>query len=742
MPKKTDLFIAALGNESYLSEINSSPKNSLQFIETLKENQFSYQDIIELINAVSNPKVRSLLIIRLLCQKEYLINLKGESLLDRLADTGIVAIPSRLNAWLYQIDVTVLTRELIQRMDPEATVSILCAVPHFHQLTEIQVYDLLHQYLKPELIVYWVKNFASMPNAYHVLAHLIKLIPNNVIEAIEDLEAIKKERIITNILEHLNLFYPIPKKLLAIANNESHLILAMKLYLNGHFYHAYTDFIGQLITHLLKIQHPFSLVSIQLLFSLNHVSELTDIINEASELTNNYLKTNAEEGNLSLLYRNGDIDIQRMSQTIKIKKDSFENTKSPNKANFLIKEIIGQKKAIICIEYFLIHYQGAIKPLNMMLSAYLKYYAQQKKSTFRDQALHSLSFFLLKDQLHFGIREALFTAFLDHPTLYDANIVHCLFLYNTTKTIQYFGLQGGEKNYEIVLRLCTLALKKLDFDKNKNIIQIIQKAQAEAKIELQFNKETNWFAVFLNYIKRFWVYGWGGFFRPKAPVYVTTQPIKTQLMQEHDYQEMLYAPQKDLPTLLEEMNATPLTQEKLELLMEGLERYSLKEMVKDEFETRLKLHNLFYQVLLNKEKNIFLYGWLMSQQGLLLRNQFRLLELSFKEKSAADVATLVTQISKGPDELKCILNELNCILPDQKKHKGTTPPKKTANPKTIPDATDTITEITWPLTQAISEATKTAQSAWKWAVNAKEVFFTQADDVSPKGTKFRQKASP
>lgn len=288
MPGKIDLFKAALGNEAYLAEINSNATSQLKFITTLEENQFTPQELIELINIMHEPRVRTLLIVRLLGQSEYLVNLKGESVLKRVAFKESRTEPSRLNAWIHQLDVTILTTELINKLDPEAAVSLLCSVPHFHQLSTTQVQALLYKHLHRELIFYWVRHYAFLPNAHYVLAHLMKLIYSEIIDAIKDQEPSKQVLLTSTIIEHLHLFHPLPKKLLLLVNQESHLILAMKLYLNGHYYEAYTSFIKQLTNSLLQANHAFSAEAIELLLALENVSELNEIQVRTRELTSNY----------------------------------------------------------------------------------------------------------------------------------------------------------------------------------------------------------------------------------------------------------------------------------------------------------------------------------------------------------------------------------------------------------------------------------------------------------------------
>lgn len=708
MPEKIDIFKAALGNKAYLATINKSSKAQAEFITTLSQNKFSPQEIIELAQVVNDKQMRSLFIIHLLSQKEYLNSLKGESLLDRMDKKIHRSTPSRLNAWIHQLDITVLTPALIQRLDSEAAVSILCSVPHFHQLTEAQVNALLHKHLEPELIIYWVKHFSHMPNAHYVLASLMKLVNTNIIDALSELEIHHKETVLTTIMTHLNLFHPLPKRLLTHLNSESHLILAMRLYLNGHFYHAYALFIEQLTQSLLNKQHNFSLATIELLFSLNDSSELGNTITRTKMITNRYLMTCAQEGNSTPFYRNGHINIHRMSQSMHVI-DGAEDCP-------LIKSLIKHNKSISYFEYFLIYYQGKIIPISQMLHDYLNYYSQQEKSFHRDKVLHHLGFLLTRDELNPEVKETLFATLLHHPELFDEFICHRLFLFNATKTIQHFGLRGGEKNYHIVITLCTNAIAKLNPEQHQHIIQIAEKARTEAELELRFSKEQGFFSSLIKHIKRCWIYGWTGLFTPNPPQYVIPEPEilhHTSSDERTIFLNPYMQPVKELPDLLQEIQQHSVIQEQLEELISALQLYSLKEGLKDEFETRLKLHHLINHIINHKDENTGLHAWLMGNLEPFIRNQFRLLELSFKEKSPSEINTFCIEINECSDQLNYVTDELHCVTPEQK-HDGTAMTSQTTTSQksgTLDKANEFMAEYANTL---VESAQKTASTVSDW----------------------------
>lgn len=730
MSERVDVLVfkAALGNEAYLTEINSTPKNQLHFIATLEEHKFTPAELIELIELVKEPKTRSLLITRLLSQKEYLVSLKGESFLDKITCGGLQVSPSRLNGWVHQLDSSILTPAIIAKLDPEAAVTILCSVPHFHRLSEEQVNALMSKHLKPALINYWVQHLASMPNAQYVLAHLMKLVHVNVLEAFKELSASQQELILTKIMEHLPLFHPFPKKLLSLLQHESYLILAMKLYLNGHFYQAYIAFIEQLMNRLLAVQYPFSLTTTELLLALRDVAELKEVLVKAKSLTNSYLKESARSGNIAYWYQDGRIDAQKITQNMNLSSAATEEST-------IVQKLIQHQKTIKSFDYFLIYYQGEPQALQHVLNDYLDFYLQTEKSMHRDQAVHHIAFLLMKKELNTEIRDSIFSAFLDHPDLFDEFICPRLFLYNATAAIHHFGLAGGINNYQIVMRLCSLALQKLNPEQNPELIKIAQQAKTEAELELKFSQEHGFFASLIHRIKRCYIYGWSGFFVPNTPVYVLPEsaaPKKTNVAPVNVPIAPMLPPPQDLPTLLQELQTQTLSQETFKRLIEALSLYSLKNLLKDELATRLQLHNLFYQVIDHKEANEELYAWLMKNKEPLLGNQFRLLELFLKERSAHEVALLVKQIHNSSDKLKRVTDELDCVLPEP----AELPSEKIE--ETYSETAEVISTATETLADCVKSAGEYAQSAWSWASNFGGGLFSSTSTTKPTRTEVPQ----
>ncbi|CAM2858791.1 Dot/Icm secretion system substrate [Legionella steigerwaltii] len=721
-----DLFKAAMGNLEYLTEINKDRVSQAKFLTALEEGELTIPDILESIQIVKNQQAKSLLIIYLLSQKEYLSCLKGDSLLNRLTLQDH-HIPSRLNALVHQLDLKILSTQLISKLEPEAAISILCSVPHFHQLTKIQVEALLERYPlfeRHKVLTYWINHFASMPNAHYILAHFMSIAGPNVIEELGKMEPNQKEAVVVNIIENLGLFHNIPNRFLEHANKESHLLLAIRLYLNGHYNKAYASYINQLTKRLLDKNHSFSLDAIELLFFLNDKLAFKELATRTAYFTNRYLRNNALKGNVALFYQNKRINIQRMLQNIhlnppipEIVKEQMQSVSSDESP--FVGELIKRDKSINCFEYFLIHYKGSSEPIVKLLDDYMEFYERSVNIIIRNKAIHHIGFMLRRPEIDETVKEAIFSAFLNHPILFDEQVSYQLFLFDAKRVIRYFGLRGGKENYQRVIDLCTLALKNLNSEKNQEIIQIAQKALSEAQLELNFSNEYGFFSDFIKWIKRCWIYGWTGFFKPNAPNYVAPEsvdleennasPSSKRAKSSISAQEL----ETDLLALLNVITL-PLTQDKFEEIIKALDSYSLQTMPKNELITRQKLHRLYHYAMTHKEENEIIYHWLKDNQNPFIVNQFRLLELMLREKSRDEIDSLLTQFNEDSDQLQYVSDELDSLLPELV---VTPTPKHSKSAET----SDFVASATKILSKYTCEATVYAQSALNWA----EGFFTK-----------------
>ena len=134
-----------------------------------------------------------------------------------------------------------------------------------------------------------------------------------------------------------------------------------------------------------------------------------------------------------------------------------------------------------------------------------------------------------------------------------------------------------------------------------------------------------------------------------------------------DAEVVFTRPVKDLPGLLQEAESQVLTQELFEQIIDALNEYTLTAVLNHEYETRLRLQKLFHKVLANKTANPALHDWLMANKGPFLHNQFLLLELALKERTATEVDSLLNQIHEGASgKLKRISDELSCPIPEKR----------------------------------------------------------------------------
>lgn len=721
-----DLFKAALGNAGYLTQILA---NKEQFFTMLTERNFSHQELLDSIAIAGNQQVKSLLIIHLLSQKEYLHCLSGDSILNRLT-VPENHLPSRLNALIHQLDLSLLTPALIKGLEPETAISILCSIPHFHQLTREQTEALLLRYPRPELITYWMNHCASMPNAQYTLAHLLKLAGSHIMDHLTKMEAQPKNALINNMIEHLDLFHYLPQRFLDSANQESHLILAIRFYLNGHYNKPYTNFINQLTQRLIDKDHPFSWQTVELLFMLNDKLAFKELTQKSAYLTNQFLRNHAREGNIHVFYQNTQIDIARMIQIVHLNRPVNQEVKIQNaipiKPPNTIKPLESlaehpfivalnqQNKTINSFEYFLVHYKGNMELLSQLLHDYFTFYEQPSQATKGAQSMHHISFMLHRPEIDQSSKEAIFRCFLKHPSLIDEHISYHLFLFDARRVCNYFG----EKNYPFLIKLCSHALKKLDPSRQQEQIHTAKTALLEAQMELKFSKEQGFFSRLVHRFKKCWFYGWTGFFKPNPPEFVIPNLSPRTIASYRIKSFCLPIKELDLSSLVNKIHLFP-TQKQYEDLIAALNYYSLLAMPKDELITRQKVHHLFRQGLIEKQGNPSLYRWLKENQTPFVLNQFRLLELVLQKKPRAEADILINQIHLDSEEFHYIADELHSSMPELLVKDKPEVPKKTT-----PDLVKNTAKV---FSTCVDHTALYAQNAWSWAERFAGGLFAQCD---------------
>ncbi len=488
----------------------------------------------------------------------------------------------------------------------------------------------------------------------------------------------------------------------------------------------------------MKKNHPFSLHAIQLLISLCNQPEFSELGSKTALLTNHYLRAHAQSGEIGLFYDAGKLNVERMSQSLQLKigispqpektigffasllgVKTDETKKTDAEASIpehsLIAELTGRRKPITSFYYFLIHFKGDKNRISKVINDYLCIHTQEVGTISRHRLVHQIADLMIRPELDPTIREELYASFLRYPDLYDKQISFSLFIFDIQRTIQYFGLKGGEKNYLQVIRLCTLALQKLNPKQHQELIDIATKAQQEAERELRFSQETGFFTRLFMRLIRCWYYGWTSFFVPNLPTYVApasadTTPSVDELPinDEPMLAVFTYKPEPNLTNLLKELTL-PMTQESLEQLIEALEVLSLKTKIKNELEIRQKVHELFLSLHAQSEEDKMLHGWLVQHQTHLTTNLSRLIELALIKDQHSAIKPLLKQIKEVAPSLQPVADELTCLLPEQQEEKTPVP--------IVSSETETghLATIEATLESTIETTSGLAYNAYNWA---------------------------
>lgn len=664
------LFETALKDTKYIELICLNTAGEDQFLTTLSANKLTFEEMITLIETTPNNLIKSLMIFHILRTSYYLDSLEGDSLLLRLNDHE-KHTPSRLNALIQMLDLSILSSLRIQQLQPEAAVSILCSIPHFHQFKLDQIRDLFKVYPQNTVIAYWLQHFYAMPNAYFLLSQLLQLYPKMVSDVIQSpMYKLKKSALCRKMLEHLELF-SLQTSLLEGAHEEDFLARAIHLFLNGHEALAYKQYILFTADKLLNKSHVFSIKTTQQLIALQSREEFQLINNRTAYLTNYYLRKNAQAGDVQVFYTRGKPNVDSMIQPVQLKPiipkiietSAQDSTSMPTiiENTVLIDNLARHEKKVSAFDYFLMHCNEKTELINMAINDYLAYFSKNNLSQFA----HTTASLILRPELNTQIKETLFTAFLQHPTLHNEEIVLQLVQFDANRLFQYFGKQGTIQAYEHLIKLCKLIPhKKL----NEKHLAMVTQAEAEAVFELHIGEDTGFFSPLINFIKRCWFYGWTGFFKPNQPVYVIPaselRDITTPNTEINTPLQVLSKSQNaanNLYQLLNEIQA-PYAIESLDAIIEALRLYSAQHILTNESSLRTKMDALFPIILREIKQNENLRKWFSINSADFVSNRFRLIELRLYNNQNP----LLSDIDDGDPLLQHLKNELSCQLPKQK----------------------------------------------------------------------------
>lgn len=748
---KFSLLKKSINTPQYQKSITETLDAQNEFISTLQTNQYTHYEILELIHMAQDKLVRSLLITHLLSMEEYVKSLMGNSILNRLGSHEF-HIPSRLNPLIHQMDISHLTLEQIKRIQPEAAISILCSIPHFHLLNKDQINELIGQYPYPAVIQYWINHFALMPNAYYTLAHLSKLVDTHVLNEVHQLSQDKKTAIINSILEHLDLYNPL-FKLLHEDELEHQLKTAINHYLNGNQHQNYVIYIKLLTRKLFLEQTLLSLDTIQLLISLNDNKEFSEITKKTSYLINYYLRFKAQSGDTQLFYNEGKLNIHVMTQLVQLipslppKEEETRRLlkwiqpteqqqpqsiveQNPIPENSLIPLLAQKEKSVRAFDYFLLHFKGNTRNLSKTIKNYLEYHVQEGCSESRRKTIYHTAILMNRPEVKNSVREAIYTSLLHYPELYDESISCWLLRYDAKRTLQHFGLKGGAPNYILIMELCTDALKKLDPTKDKHIIQIANQAYAEARQELSFSEEKGFFTWLIQRIKRCWINGWTGFFSPNLPVYVApsyTKPIVTDRelsVLEPESKPTIKDSEQKLARILKNIEKH-CTIQNIDELIDIMTTNSFKANAQEELNLRTRINLLFHELILDSKQNKGINSWLAKNHHILNVNRFRLLELIFTHGSREDLELFINQVNddstylppaRVTTQIQSIVSEFKVVLPELN-DEIELPPQKGAAAASELLSMDTMSNL--------------FNNAWSWTKGNVGVFFANNSALPP-----------
>lgn len=678
------LFKTALNSKDYIESINKSKRAQHDFLTSLSKNALSYQNILDLIPLVADSQVKSLLIIYLLSSSDYLDNLQGESIINQLKNNEVHK-PSRLNALVHQLDVQVLSEDIIKHLQPEAAVSILYSIPHFHQLQQLQVKGLIEQYAYAQVVTYWLYHFAAMPNAHFMLAHLMKIAGNNVLNTYERItnDALK-QAIRTLMMEHLTLFEP-DSPILQGDYAEDYLIFAIQLYLNGHQEEVYVRYINLISNQLLDEDHVFSLAAMTQLLALNGRQEFAELKQRIAFITNYNLRKNAKTGDISIFYDQGIFNTHSVMQLVPLTAKT-QTLAQPIAENSLIATIAKQQNTLKAIEYFLIHFQGQAEVVGRVITDFFSYFSKEESVDAR--SLHYMAFLLIRAEVNAQVKETLFSTFLSHPELYDEQIACYLFLYDGIRLIKYFGMQGGTENYKRVIQLSDWALNKLNVTEHKVLSEMASQAKLEAEQELTFKPSNDFFSMIFNRLKRCWLYGWTGFFKPNDPQFVLSADNSEVIPDTSEQVQIIpppnnYRAAKNLNQLINAIQS-PYAVSSLDEVIETVKLFCLQANPADEIEIRTSIHQIWQNLYSENENNTELTPWLQTNLNVFLNNRFRLLELLMAKNLRQEEDLLVSDLDKNFPHLQQILSELSVSLPDMKPEPVEEEPRKSVPPSVQP----------------------------------------------------------
>lgn len=673
---------------SYLINICSQPCLEELMPQITQESlaPWSIDEIRTFLDEVDNKSLQTLSAIHLLTRKDYFQRLQGESFLKQL-DIKQPHQPSRLQPllqWIDQGHADLLTVDVINHLEPEAAVSCLCSLRHFHLWTEAQVAAFTTRYPQPELIYYWLEHYSLMPNAMKVFPHLLRLADSHVFNYMtKTMQDDKRQRLISRMVEHIHDFYPLKRDFIALAD-ESHLCLAIELFHQAQIKEGYVPFITRLTERLIKSKHDFSPAAIHALLSLQSSSKFDDLNARLAYPCNEYVRKAAVNGDISLFYKQTGFNFSQTTINLSL------NTKKPEKKyRDIFKSAIAQMSmahskdivideadekvegvAIESLYYFIFHYKRQdSKAMNDLLSDVLDAYHYVDKSGYAP--LRPLSALLLMENgVPKRIKSSIYHAFKSRLELLDDPVIaHDLFEHDAMDLIKELG---DAKEYKKLIALAKKVLKedqKIERDSTQarksfepELKTMIKDAKAHAKFELKLSKMTGSFLGLRRWFKRGRMYGWKGFFSPKASVYVLAHdqsaivhPILRQDPPAHRH------PEKTAEAALE----AALQSHHHVAIYEALRQYHLDVLAnqspswdkKRELALRLDVEKEYATLLRLKVSDVNLASWLEEYEACFIENRHCILQLALENAAFEEIRGYLKDFADTNEELRVFEKE-------------------------------------------------------------------------------------
>lgn len=653
-----------LSHPDYARKLMHDEDEQEAFLQRLAKENFPFQDILQLLEEVTERKFRSLLLLHLAGREDYLKALGGQAFTEALSPAEYRR--PRLQVLLLQIEPCHLTPAAISRLTPEAAASLLCSVRYFHVWDKERLGALIRLYPRSEFIKYWLMHFSFKPNATWMLSYFIEFADTHFYPYLEELDASSKRELVSHIIRNFSLFSLLSHRRFLQNCEERHLYEAIQWYVNGQSSEELKNFINQLYYHFKKQQHAFSREAFSWLLTLSAEQEFDPLNKEVAYLLNQHIRLAALAAKSDLFYDADVFNLSRAQTLISLQteepakkislllqqaidpasmgKAKGSKTINDPEENSLMEDIRREKAPLKAIDYYLMHSQdrGAL-PFKLM-EDYLNCFEYRGMDL---SSLHSTCSLMQKETLDESVRSMIFNRFLEHPCLHDAQTFVILAKVDVEATVKSYG---REKRYTSLIEKGRQALEQ---DLPYEVAKILDKATQEAEFELQLAEMQGPFKRLRTWFKRCCFYGWHGFFIPNRPQFVIP-------FDEAGVQSLHKAvPAHRNPLLSAEEKLQAALQSGFYLnVHEALSFYNMSPVNEDnEMALRKEADACFERLLRQRRNDHRLNQWLDKNDAVFLANRKRLLEQFLRSGKREETIKYLTCFAQGPGDFASVLAE-------------------------------------------------------------------------------------